>query len=118
MTDPHHEFPVFSYANHVLARRSGIRQALAMPADELDDSVGTLGFAPFHDEDDLTDQPAGPVSPREVRVLFWPRTELTSAHHLWPQLIQHTDADAIIRDREHPTVSCSKRASAGSPWWR
>lgn len=42
----------------------------------------------------------GSRQPREVRVLFWPRSEIERAHQLWPQIVEHTDLDAIRRDRE------------------
>jgi len=112
MSDRHHEFAALSYANHVLARRRSIRQTMSLPADELDESVRPPHAAPFHDEDDLLDDPAGPASPREVQVLFWPRTELAHAHQLWPGLIEHTDADTIIRDREHANRELSEAGIA------
>jgi uncharacterized protein YecA (UPF0149 family) len=33
-------------------------------------------------------------------VLFWPRNEIVPAHELWPQIVQHPDTDAVMRDRE------------------
>lgn len=89
---------MFSWANNVLATRRRIRRELTQPSDELDDAV--------HDHDAAFDRllsaPHGHPTraAREARVLFWPRTEIPRAHQQWPHLVEHTDVDAIARDRE------------------
>lgn len=110
----------FSYANSLLAGRRRVRRALGQPADDLDDSVAALN--PFTaDLDGVlptgTPQETAPLSggtrlPREVRILFWPRDEIPRAHQRWPQLVQHTDSEAIIRDREADNRVLSE---AGTP---
>jgi tetratricopeptide (TPR) repeat protein len=92
----------FSYANNVLAGRRRVRQALGLAGDDLDQTVRDPDPALLTELDKLTvgdahrDRP-----PREVRVLFWPRSEIPKAHERWPELVEHTDADAIIGEREH-----------------
>ena len=110
----------FSYANSLLAGRRRVRRALGQPADDLDDSVAEVN--PFTvDLDSVlptgTPQETAPLSggtrlPREVRILFWPRDEIPRAHRRWPQLVQHTDSEAIIRDREADNRALS---DAGTP---
>ncbi|GLY70904.1 tetratricopeptide repeat protein [Amycolatopsis taiwanensis] len=96
------EFGAFSYANNILAGRRRVRSALGLPADELDESVATPAQRPvFNDPEEISDALTGPgPTPREIRVLFWPRDELRRAHETWPQVVQHTDADSMVRDRE------------------
>jgi tetratricopeptide (TPR) repeat protein len=99
--DLHHEFGFPSYAGHLLAGRRRVRRAVGLPPDELDDSVPEINPARFGSIDDLAERLAhGARPPRELRVLFWPRTEIAAAHQRWPQLVEHADIDAIIRDRE------------------
>ncbi|HWE91292.1 MAG TPA: SEC-C metal-binding domain-containing protein [Pseudonocardiaceae bacterium] len=85
----------FSYGNQILVGRRRVRQELDIPPDELDESV----VSPPDFADDLDDEPR-PAPPGELRVLFWPRAEVPRAHHAWPQLVEHIDADAIMRERE------------------
>jgi hypothetical protein len=112
-----------SYANALLAGRRRVRRRLGQPPDDLDDSVremeaSTTGAAgvPFTDieRSGQTHSPADDRSrvPREVRILFWPRDEIARAHRSWPQLVQHTDTDAIARDREADNRALS---AAGTP---
>jgi len=107
-----------SYANSLLAGRRRVRRALGQPADDLD----VAEMNPFTaDLDGVlstdTQQETGPLPgrtrlPREVRILFWPRDEIPRAHQRWPQLVQHTDSEAIIRDREADNRALS---DAGTP---
>jgi tetratricopeptide (TPR) repeat protein len=100
MADRHGEFRFLSYANHVIAGRRRVRQALELPPDELDESL-PLRTSPFTQIGDLAERVAhGAPTPHEVRVLFWPRPEIPRAHDRWPQLVQHADIDTIVRDRE------------------
>jgi hypothetical protein len=112
-----------SYANALLAGRRRVRRSLGQPPDDLDDSVSELGpsttdsvGAAFTDIESSgqTYSPADDRSraPREVRILFWPRDEIARAHQSWPQLVEHTDIDAIARDREADNRTLS---SAGTP---
>lgn len=90
------EFGFVSYANNVLAGRRRVRRALAMPPDELDESVESLEDHAEEFARALTP----PASPQEARVLFWPRDEIARAHDTWPQVVQHADVDVAIADRE------------------
>ncbi len=90
------ELGLLSYANNVLAGRRRVRRTLALPADELDDSVSGLAER----ADEFVRAAAPPPPPREVRVLFWLRDEITRAHETWPHLVEHTDAGAYTADRE------------------
>jgi SEC-C motif len=112
-----------SYANALLAGRRRVRRRLGQPPDDLDDSVGEMGPSttdpvgvPFTDIEwsGATYSPPDDRSraPREVRILFWPRDEIARAHQSWPQLVQHTDSDAIARDREADNRALS---AAGTP---
>lgn len=108
------EFGAFSYANAVLAGRRRIRTELGLPADELDEAVATPAERPvFNDPDEVSDRLAGVgPAPQEVRVLFWPRDELRHAYETWPQMVQHTDAEAMVREREQSNRELSE---AGVP---
>jgi hypothetical protein len=101
-----------SYANGVLTGRRRVRQALAIPPDDLDRSARSLGDVPFGDEAELIDDLADHPPPREVRVLFWPRVEVVRAHDRWPQLVQHADANAVARDREKANRELSEAGIA------
>ena len=84
----------------ILAGRRRVREALGLPPDELDDSVPDPRN-PFTHADDLSQGLArGAPSPDVVRILFWPRDEIPGAHDRWPQLVEHTDTAAIVRERE------------------
>lgn len=85
-----------SYANNVLAGRRRIRRAQGLPPDELDESVQS--FAEHLDE--LAHMPAPPTTPRQARILFWPRDEFPRAHETWPGLVEHTDFAVFAADRE------------------
>lgn len=110
----------FSYADCLLAGRRRVRRALGQPPDGLDDSVAEM--SPYTTDLDGvlaidTEQESGPLAwgtrlPREVRILFWPRDEIPRAHQRWPQLVQHTASEAIIRDRERDNRALSE---AGAP---
>ena len=41
-------------------------------------------------------------------MLCWPRAEVAPAHELWPQLVQHRDADAVVQDRERANRELSE----------
>ncbi|MEV1116736.1 tetratricopeptide repeat protein [Actinosynnema sp. NPDC049800] len=90
------EFGFASYANTVLAGRRRVRQALAMPPDELDESVRSMEDHAEEFARALTPR----ASPKEARVLFWPRGEISRAHETWPQLVQHADEETVLADRE------------------
>ncbi|MCX4093795.1 SEC-C metal-binding domain-containing protein [Nocardia sp. alder85J] len=90
------ELGFLSYASHVLAGRRRVRRALELPPDDLDDSVASLADR----ADEFTRTAIPPKPPREMRVLFWPRPEIPSAHQTWPQLVETVDADATIAERE------------------
>jgi hypothetical protein len=82
-----------------------VRQAIGIPPDELDASVPgpesiLPGLGGFTDEDAARGDSDLLSSGRTVRVLFWPRPEIPAAHERWPQLVAHTDCEAIYRDRE------------------
>ena len=103
------ELGVLSYANGILAGRRRVRQALGMPADDLDESVVDFDESPFADIEQISQSLAGGrPAPREVRVLFWPRPEVPRAHERWPQLVEHADVDVYFRDRERANRELSE----------
>ncbi|RZQ64112.1 SEC-C domain-containing protein [Amycolatopsis suaedae] len=89
------DFGFASLANAILTGRGDVRQALRMPADELDESVLPL---PDQTEELFSRLPHDP--PAELQVLFWPRDQIPLAHAHWPQLVERTDVDLICADRE------------------
>lgn len=101
MAQQRQESGLFSYANHLLAGRRRIRGKLNLAADDLDNSVLEFDQSLL---DAFTDTPVrhghSATLPPEVRVLFWLRNEVPRAHQQWPDLVQHTDADTMLRDRE------------------
>lgn len=102
------ELGPLAYANNILAGRRRVRRALEMPDDELDTSVVDSGGL-FDDLDRLAESvAAGRPGPREVRILFWPRPEIAPAHERWPLLIEHADADSVVRDRERANRELSE----------
>jgi tetratricopeptide (TPR) repeat protein len=106
------EFGFFSYAHHLLAGRRRVRHTLGLPADEWDNSAQALSDQATDQLEDLAHTLAPPAPPREVRVLFWPRQEIPHAHHTWPQLVEHTDAEAIIAEREAANRELSRSGIA------
>ncbi|XVS65911.1 tetratricopeptide repeat protein [Actinosynnema sp. CA-299493] len=90
------EFGFVSHANNLLVGRRRVRQALAMPPDELDESVESLE----EHAEEFARALTPPAAPKEVRVLFWPRDEIAHAHATWPQLVQHADVDLVMAERE------------------
>ncbi|ROP37807.1 tetratricopeptide repeat protein [Saccharothrix texasensis] len=102
------EFGFAGYANNVLAGRRRVRQALAMPPDELDESVESLADR----AEDFTRALTPRAVPQEVRVLFWPRDEIAHAHTTWPQLVQHSDADRVVAEREAANRELSETGAA------
>lgn len=103
------ELGLLSYANNILAGRRRVRRALEMPDDELDRLVVDSGGSLFDDLDGLAESvAAGRPGPREVRILFWRRPEIALAHERWPLLIEHADADSVVRDRERANRELSE----------
>lgn len=90
------ELGFLSYANNVLAGRLRVRNGLGLPADELDDSVQAIADR----ADELARTLTPPAHPRQMRILFWPRSEIPRAHQTWPQLAETLDADTFAADRE------------------
>ncbi|MEU4444565.1 tetratricopeptide repeat protein [Actinosynnema sp. NPDC050801] len=102
------EFGFASYANNVLAGRRRVRQALAMPPDELDESVKSLADRAEDFATALTPR----ATPQEVRVLFWPRGEIARAHDTWPQVVQHADVDVVVANREDANRELAESGAA------
>lgn len=93
-----------SYAATVVKGRRRVREALSIPADELDESVPEVpalpGSAPFMSSDQIADALEDGSAPKELHVLFWPRSDVPVAHERWPQFVESDDADEFIRNRE------------------
>lgn len=101
MAQRHGEFGAYCYANGIIAGRRRVRRTLGLTADELDDSVREPDPSMFDRLlDHAIDLDNRVGHPKEARVLYWPRDEVVPAHQRWPQLVQHTDVDAIMRERE------------------
>ncbi|MFD2468120.1 SEC-C metal-binding domain-containing protein [Amycolatopsis silviterrae] len=106
LADRNAEFGFLTHASNIVTGRRRVRQALGLTPDELDESVQS---APQWAED-LVGASAQP--PGEVRVLFWPRAEIPRAHEAWPHLVEHTEADAIMADREKANRELSETGVA------
>jgi tetratricopeptide (TPR) repeat protein len=103
------ELGVLSYANGILTGRRRARRAMGLPADELDESVVDFDGSPFADLERVSGSlAAGRPAPREVRVLFWPRPEISRAHERWPELVEQVDADTYFQDRERANRELSE----------
>ena len=96
MADHGAELGALSYANHILAGRQRVRQALGLPADELDDSVQSAAER----ADEVFSAATPSRRPRQARVLFWPRGEFPRAQAIWPQLVLANDTDTFFTERE------------------
>jgi hypothetical protein len=107
------ELGPLSYANNILAGRRRVRRKLGMPDDKLDALVADREGSLFDDLDRLAESvAAGRPEPHEVRILFWPRQELALAHERWPSLIEHADANSVLREREQANRKLSESGVA------
>ncbi|WP_156426227.1 SEC-C domain-containing protein [Nocardia jinanensis] len=96
MAERETEFGYLSYADNIISGRRRVREALGLPADELDGSVSSAADRAAELARALTP----PIPPREMRILFWPRAEIPRAHETWPQLVENLDTDTYATGRE------------------
>lgn len=79
--------------------RRRLRTSLGLPADELDRAGSPAQPAP--DVAYPGELPSGVVTPEAiVGVLFWPRDQIVPAAARWPTLVQVSDIEAVVRQRE------------------
>lgn len=76
--------------------RAQVRRTLGLDPDELDRTVSPQ--PPMARPGSLASGEVGPES--IVRVLFWHRDEIRPAAARWPTLLQHTDIDEVLSERE------------------
>jgi len=83
----------------LVSGRRRVRTSLGLPVDDLDRAGAGGEAAPQVAYPGAL--PPGVASPATtVRVLFWPRDQIEPAAARWPSLVQVTDTESVVRQRE------------------